>query len=310
MFEEVVCPRCKGNLIKKRGFCFCRECHESYPFKGNFISLWKNKFEKDNKSQHYIEKELRFTSELAKTLRDKDNKNFDKLSQAEEFLIRDRKTSYAAVKLDEKGLNDLKVLLPSDISDLKILDIGAGFGKEAEYLKKWGAKDLVLMDLSLDLLKEAKKRVKARYFFQANAENLPLKSDSFDLAIFGSTLHHLSNPLKALKDACRVAKMVAAFNEPSSMYKFNLILKKIGWNTEYGNLKTHRFNPERIKNYFQRMDYQTIIKTDFIWFPVKQLKFLANCRTLVDGYYLFLGILDKVAGHWGHNLTFIAKKHV
>ena len=53
------------------------------------------------------------------------------------------------------------------------------------------------------------------WFVQGDAHNLPFKDDSFDTAVMGDILEHLEDPLKALREARRVAKrlVITAFEE-------------------------------------------------------------------------------------------------
>ncbi len=301
MFKELFCPACHKSLSVSKRTVICKTCKKHYPLKNNVLQLWSIKDEKKSKGKDVIEKELAFTSSLSKKKTQ---------HEAEEFIIRDTQGCYAAKKIDEKGLGDIKKLLPTDLSKLRILDIGAGYGKEAEYLLRWGAKYLVLTDLSPDFLSIAANRIRAKYVFQANAEHLPVKSKSFDIALFGSILHHVPDPFQALDEACRVADIVAAVNEPSDMYEFKWILEKTGWNTEYGNLKTHRFNPTVLKKYFMTKGYSFRYTTDYIWFPITKLKNISNNKAFVDTYFSLLSLADILLPRYGHNISFVAYRNV
>jgi len=301
MFKELYCPKCKKTLSVTKHTVTCTHCDKHFPVKNNVLRLWGITDEKKSKGKSIIEKEFAFTTSLSKK---------KSQHQAEEFLLRDMAACYAAKKIDEKGLGDIRKLLPHDLSKLRILDIGAGYGKEAEYLRRWGAKHIVLTDLSSDFLKIASKRVQPKYSFQANAEHLPVKPHSFDIALFGSILHHVPDPFQALDEACRVANIVAGINEPSDMYEFKWVLEKTGWNTEYGNLKTHRFNPTELKNYFTSKGFTMKYSTDYIWFPISKLKSLSDNKSFVDAYFTLLSLADRIMPRYGHNLSFVAYKNV
>jgi hypothetical protein len=162
----------------------------------------------------------------------------------------------------------------------------------------------------LGFLQSAADTTDPKYGFRANAEKLPAKNRAFDLAIFGSTLHHIPHPYAALHEAMRVSDMVAGFGEPSTMREFYGLIKSTGWNTEYGNLPTHRFNPDDLKTYLECSGFKTEVKTDFIWFPVKQLKNWGDNHMFVDGFFLMLDALDAILSRYGHNITFVAKRNV
>jgi ubiquinone/menaquinone biosynthesis C-methylase UbiE len=308
MFEELCCPICNGDFSVNKNALICTRCHRKFPHTGQVIDLWNPEFESDKLSRKFTRAELKFTDTLNKNL--KINCQNKTTRAAAEFLIRENKESFAARKIDEKVLADLRLMLPKNLAKLKILDIGSGLGKEAEILKTWGATNIILTDISLGFLKSAVDTTHPGYGFRANAEKLPVKNRTFDLAIFGSTLHHIPHPYEALHEAMRVANMVAGFGEPSTMREIYGLIKRSGWNTEYGNLTTHRFNPDDLKSYLESSGFRAQIKTDFIWFPVKQLKNISDNRTLVNGFFLMLDALDTTLARYGHNITFAAKRNV
>lgn len=300
MYQEIRCPKCKAKVKKTKNTVSCSRKH-TYPIKGNVLGLWEMDMESNKKSIKVINEELEFT----KTIKRNQDESSNAFKEAQEFLTRDKKSTYGAKRVVDKELETMKKLLPP-LEDIKILNIGAGYGNEAEYFKNWGANDIVLTDISSEFLKTAAKRVSPRYSFAANAENLPLANKSFDIAIFGSALHHVPHPMKALKEAARVSHAVAAFGEPHDMRWMKHILNRMNWNTEYGDLDTHRFSVDNVMNALKRMGLNTTHTTNFIWFPLTKVKNLSNNKLFVDGYFLFLRLLDATLGTIGHNLTFYA----
>lgn len=69
---------------------------------------------------------------------------------------------------------------------------------------------VVAIDLSLPMLNKARDKAKEEktdlYLVQANAENLPFFSGSFDGAMIGGSLNEFGDPVKALYEARRVLK--------------------------------------------------------------------------------------------------------
>ena len=76
----------------------------------------------------------------------------------------------------------------------KIVDIG---GNKGHTLKGWNNVTVVDMDL-YDIPN----------FVQANAESLPFEDNSFDTAVLAEILEHVEDPVKAMKEAKRVASKV------------------------------------------------------------------------------------------------------
>ncbi|WP_416839219.1 class I SAM-dependent methyltransferase [Haloferax sp. DFSO52] len=77
----------------------------------------------------------------------------------------------------------------------RALDLGCGNGRHVELLSSHAA-DVVGLDVSRGLLDEAADRAAERGFdaglVQGDAARLPFADDSFDLAVYVATLHHLT----------------------------------------------------------------------------------------------------------------------
>ncbi|KAB1188904.1 MULTISPECIES: class I SAM-dependent methyltransferase [Haloferax] len=77
----------------------------------------------------------------------------------------------------------------------RALDLGCGNGRHVELLSGH-ADDVVGLDVSRGLLDEATTRATARGFdaglVQGDASRLPFVDDTFDLAVYVATLHHLA----------------------------------------------------------------------------------------------------------------------
>ncbi|MBS3155728.1 class I SAM-dependent methyltransferase [Candidatus Woesearchaeota archaeon] len=83
-----------------------------------------------------------------------------------------------------------------------VLDNGCGPGKLSLVIPEGNV--IVGSDISLDMLREAKKRIK--YLVRAQAEKLPFKDKTFDVVYTDSMLHHLKNPEDGVKEIFRVLK--------------------------------------------------------------------------------------------------------
>jgi SAM-dependent methyltransferase len=104
----------------------------------------------------------------------------------------------------------LNQVLGEDIRS--VLDIGTGTGFFAEAFARRGL-FTVGLDPRNDRLEIARARVPQARFVEGRAEALPFPNQSFDLAFFGLSLHHLQAP-QALREAARVAHHLAVLEWP------------------------------------------------------------------------------------------------
>ena len=99
----------------------------------------------------------------------------------------------------------LRRLLPN--AGQTLIDIGAGFGRLASLYDSY--QTVVLADYSLSLLKEAYEQYHhdERFLFvAANVYDLPFASDAIDTIVMIRVMHHLEQPLLAIKEIARVLK--------------------------------------------------------------------------------------------------------
>jgi len=93
-----------------------------------------------------------------------------------------------------------------------IIDIGTGKGRIAIDLALAGAKQIYAIDMSKDMLRIAKERTTQvgamdRIIFHiGDAEYLPFRDDSFDVAVCMETFCHLPNPQHAMNEIARVTR--------------------------------------------------------------------------------------------------------
>lgn len=89
----------------------------------------------------------------------------------------------------------------------KILDAGCAYGRDVEILKKRGF-DVVGVDLSRNMIAEAKKRVPTAAFYISDVRGLPFQDSVFDVVLCNAVLMHLEKKEmgKALKELHRVLK--------------------------------------------------------------------------------------------------------
>jgi ubiquinone/menaquinone biosynthesis C-methylase UbiE len=87
-----------------------------------------------------------------------------------------------------------------------VLDIGCGAGFSSQPLLETGL-DVTGIDPSPYMLDFAFKRFQERVdLFRGHAEDLPFDDNSFNYAVFFISLEFVEDPLRAVEEACRVAK--------------------------------------------------------------------------------------------------------
>jgi SAM-dependent methyltransferase len=113
-----------------------------------------------------------------------------------------------------------------------MLEVGAGNGYLSVPLRRHF--DLTCLDFSDAML--AQNPLPAERKVRGTAEDLPFDDESFDVALCANLLHHLEDPLVAVRQMSRVARHHVVLLEPNAdnplMYLFGLAKK-----SERGTLK-------------------------------------------------------------------------
>jgi SAM-dependent methyltransferase len=86
-----------------------------------------------------------------------------------------------------------------------VLDVGTGSGIFAEEFVKRGL-HLTGIDVNPDMIVAARQYAPLGQFQEAPADALPFADGSFDLVFLAHVLHEVSNPVRALEEARRVAR--------------------------------------------------------------------------------------------------------
>ncbi len=109
--------------------------------------------------------------------------------------------------------------------DEPILDVGAGTGHLGEAFRRRGH-PVVAVDLTGEFLARNPARRRAR----ADALRLPFRDGAFPLVIEASLLHHLDDPVAALREMARVSAGPVATVEPNRnhppMCLFSLLIRE------------------------------------------------------------------------------------
>lgn len=142
------------------------------------------------------------------------------------------------------ALEKIVKLFPLKYKNKKVLIIcGGGDGFEVRKMESLGA-NLTVSDLSPEALKEVKKNFSRCKVKVADAEELPFKTNSFDIGLVKDGLHHLISPEKGITELYRVCKeaiLIIDFQE-SFITKF---AKRVGFSPQYEDAGNPNFHFER-----------------------------------------------------------------
>ena len=138
--------------------------------------------------------------------------------------------SYSGSAIDfirDKRLNLIKKHIKKDD---RILEIGCGSGNLLRFIE---CNNIHGLDISKNMIKEAKKSVLSGNFSVGDAENLPYDDNFFDKVIISEVLYYLPNLDKAIKEASRVLKkdgllLITTLNKKYNFVKTIVNLFKIG----------------------------------------------------------------------------------
>ena len=115
-------------------------------------------------------------------------------------------------KRDDVARKFIKICLPKNLKNRKILDIGCGHGADIRFLESLGAKSVYGIDASRFMIDEAKKRVKnPRNLSVQNINKTKFEDSFFDVVISRYTLHYLKKIDPAYKEISRILKKNGIF---------------------------------------------------------------------------------------------------
>ncbi len=142
--------------------------------------------------------------------RTKKNK-YQQTHEWEEACVHTRRTEALRKRRLEKFY-----LSPSDT----VLDLGCGDGLNISIFQKIGVKNVIGLDISPQLLTEAKKNNPNNKFFLGSAEKLPFEDQQFSVVLVDSVFHHLLDYDRVLSEINRVLKPggLLCFIEPHKSY--------------------------------------------------------------------------------------------
>jgi ubiquinone/menaquinone biosynthesis C-methylase UbiE len=153
-----------------------------------------------------------------------------------------------------------KFLLKRSIKDLNlnsktIINVGGGNGREAEFLIKNGAKNVLLLDIAPGQIECAKLRKKKHYLNNlevelGDVEKLNHQNKKFDIGFIFMALHHFPSHQKSISEISRVSNQVIFIDIMN--IGLTRVLTFFGFfKTEWCGIEPNRLKKAELKNFLE-----------------------------------------------------------
>ncbi len=86
-----------------------------------------------------------------------------------------------------------------------LVEVGGGTGRAAKPLLPF-VKEIILVDLSFDMLKQAKKNIHLKYLLTGSGTTLTFRNNSLELIFINDTLHHISSQQEVIESCFHALK--------------------------------------------------------------------------------------------------------
>lgn len=196
-----------------------------------------------------------------------------------------------------------------------LLEICCGSGMGSEIYANLGAR-VTGTDISERSIMRARERAR-KYGFMANfsvgdAENLPFPDQAFDIVAVHDGLHHLPNPLQAVREMCRVARRAVIIIEPArSWLTRQAVTAGIAMDYEDAGNYVYRFREDDVFPIARAAGFQKLRATQYLLYyqhePFPWAKKIEN-TPLFYAFPLFFGLVGFVAPRLGNKICVVCER--
>lgn len=185
----------------------------------------------------------------------------------------------------------------TDYENNKVLEIGAGSGLMTYYFSQLYKGEIVVTDLSSEMLKTASKRIKRKNisFLAADASNLPFEDNIFDAVVGVDIIHHLGDPESSMHEWLRVIKPDGklVFLETNPYNPLNL--RNIGVEHE---VRSFLNTPKNLIDWLIQAGWKYPIVSPSPSFTPAGPKFLHPLLNILDYLFCKIPLLNKLTALW------------
>ncbi len=191
----------------------------------------------------------------------------------------------------------------------------AGSGMDSEFLVRQGLK-VIATDLSIDCLRRAQERARrhgvAYDLVVADAQRLPFRDRTADLAFVHDGLHHLPQPSAAILEMARVAHTIA-LAEPAQAPLTRLAVR-LGISGDWEDVGNYvyRFTPPQLDRIVGDTGFvRAGARQHLIYYQPWSFRIYERLsgRLGFAFFWIAFHIANVLVGRWGNSLKYVATRN-
>jgi len=211
---------------------------------------------------------------------------------------------YEKGRLIQRGLNraskrKAKIIFKeiSRLNAQKIIEIGAGSGLVSYYLSQLFKGEIVLLDLSGEMLEMAKHRIDNPKvtFVVGDGTKTSFQDDYFDAVVGVDIIHHLYDPVIAMKEWKRIVKHSGKMVFLETNAYNPLVVRHIGLEHE---VRAFLNTDKNLKKWSKEAGWDEINVTPAASFTPASPAFLGPIFDVIDFISVRIPLFKKIAALW------------